>query len=468
MYIKQLAKIFFYIIVFLCALSACDKNDKHPWNVPHKTIKGSQQVINYRPFIEQPVTLDPARSYVSNEAVFTGQIYEPPLQYHYLKRPYTLIPLTAAKMPTVTYLDKNHRPLKKNTAPEKIAYSIFDIYIKPHIYYQPHPAFAKNKQGQYLYHTLTKKDLAPIHKLSDFKVQGTRELIAADYVYEIKRLAHPQLNSPILGLMRKHIVGLSAYMKTLNRAYNKKHKLDLRDYPLPGAKVLSRYHYQIILEGKYPQLMYWLAMSFFAPMPWEADAFYLQTGMAEKNFNLDWFPIGTGPYQLTVNNPNQMMVLARNPNFHAEYYPSEGMPGDKEKGLLDDAGKRLPFIDKFVFLLDKETIPRWHKFLQGYYDESTIDSNSFDQAIQMDSDGNPMLTPELKQKNLTLATSTGLTIFYAGFNMLDKVVGGHSERARKLRQAISIALEYGEFVSIFLNGRGQVAQSPLPPAILVG
>ncbi len=28
----------------------------------------------------------------SNEVEFTGQIYEPPLQYHFLKRPYTLIP----------------------------------------------------------------------------------------------------------------------------------------------------------------------------------------------------------------------------------------------------------------------------------------------------------------------------------------------------------------------------------------
>ncbi|MFZ5473709.1 MAG: ABC transporter substrate-binding protein, partial [Pseudomonadota bacterium] len=37
--------------------------------------------------------------------------------------------------------------------------------------------------------------------------------------------------------------------------------------------------------------------------------------------------------------------------------------------------------------------------------------------------------------------------------------------ARKLRQAISIALDYEEFISIFLNGRGIPAQGPLPPGI---
>ena len=49
--------------------------------------------------------------------------------------------------------------------------------------------------------------------------------------------------------------------------------------------------------------------------------------------------------------------------------------------------------------------------------------------------------------------------------MTDPVVGGESERARKLRQAISIAIDYEEYISIFLNGRGIPAQGPLPPGI---
>jgi oligopeptide transport system substrate-binding protein len=54
---------------------------------------------------------------------------------------------------------------------------------------------------------------------------------------------------------------------------------------------------------------------------------------------------------------------------------------------------------------------------------------------------------------------------YMGFNMHDPLVGGGSEVARKLRQAISLAIDQEEFISIFQNGRGLAAQSPIPPGI---
>ena len=64
-------------------------------------------------------------------------------------------------------------------------------------------------------------------------------------------------------------------------------------------------------------------------------------------------PIGTGPYMLTVNNPNAQMRLDKNPNFHTEYYPNEGMPKDKANGLLALAGKKLPLIHSVIFSLEK-------------------------------------------------------------------------------------------------------------------
>jgi ABC-type transport system substrate-binding protein len=49
--------------------------------------------------------------------------------------------------------------------------------------------------------------------------------------------------------------------------------------------------------------------------------------------------------------------------------------------------------------------------------------------------------------------------------MRDPVVGGNTEAARKLRQAISIAINTEENISIFLNGRGIPAQGAIPPGI---
>ena len=110
---------------------------------------------------------------------------------------------------------------------------------------------------------------------------------------------------------------------------------------------------RIRVNGKYPQFAFWLAMPFFSPMPWEAELLYAQPGMKERNIVLDWYPVGTGAFMLPENNPNLRMVLARNPNFHGENFPSEGMPGDRELGLLDDAGKPMPFADRAIYSLEK-------------------------------------------------------------------------------------------------------------------
>jgi len=444
-----------------------------PWNNPYPASEEFSNTL-YAAFSERPKHLDPARSYSANEYEFIAQIYEPPLQYHYLIRPYTLIPATAGEMPQVTYLDETGGELPPNASPDKVAQSIYDITIKPGIRYQPHPAFARDEQGRFRYHDLTEEQLDHVRTLSDLQESGTRELIASDYVYQLKRLAHPKLNSPIFGIMSNYIVGMKEYAPTLQQAYDELLKtssdkdnvyIDLTQYPLEGVEVVDRYTYRIRIYGKYPQLLYWLTLPFFAPIPPEVDRFYAQPGLIEKNINLDWYPVGTGPYMLTVNNPNRQMVLERNPNFHGEHYPASGDPGDEALGLLKDAGKPLPFIDRVVFSLEKENIPYWNKFLQGYYDTSNITSDSFDQAINISSQGEPSLTDEMQAKGMRLLTAIGTTTFYSGFNMLDPVTGGYSESARKIRRAIAIAVDYEEYISIFLNGRGLPAQGPLPPGI---
>lgn len=453
-----------FLIVSCCILASCHRDS---WNSPHQKEDAAQNTY-FGSFVGPPKTLDPLLAYSSDEALFVAQIYEPPLQYHYLKRPFTLIPATAATMPRVRYWDKDHNELPENAAATSVAYSTYDISIKPGIYYQPHPAFAKNAAGEYQNLNLDQSRLDKIRQLSDFKETGTRELIAEDYVYEIKRLAHPNLNSPIYGVMSKYIVGLTDFRQILQQNYAKQPSpnfFDLRQYNFNGATVIDRYTYRITIHGKYPQFIYWLAMPFFAPIPWEADKFYSQADMRKKNISFSWHPVGTGPFYLSENNPNRRMVLERNPNYHEEHYPDSGEVDDRAKGYLTNAGKRLPLVDKFIFTLEKESIPRWNKFLQGYYDSSTISSDSFDQAVSVDESGQPQLTPLLKDKQIRLQTSIKPSTYYFGFNMQDKVVGGDSERARKLRQAISIAVNIEQFINIFLNGRGFPAQGPIPPGI---
>ncbi|MGR8999842.1 MAG: ABC transporter substrate-binding protein [Gammaproteobacteria bacterium] len=445
------------LLLFSLFLTACDIS---PLNNPYPDDEGKLSVL-YQSFTERPKHLDPAVAYSANEYAFIAQIYEPPFQYHYLLRPYQLAPLTSSKMPDINYLNKQGEKLGEGAKDSDIVYTDYVIDIQPNIQYQLHPALAKNAQGDYLYHHLTQGQIQSLNTLNDFKNTGTRELIAEDYVYQIKRLAHPKIQSPIAEMMKNYIVGFDDFSK---QAANKQ-KTDIKNMPMSGVEVINRYQYRIRINGKYPQFKFWLAMPFFSPMPWEADVFYAQPGLSDKNITLDWFPIGTGPYLLAENNPNRRMILLKNSLFHLEKYPSEGEPEDKQNGLLADAGKRLPFIDKVVFMLEKETIPYWTKFLQGYYDASGISSDSFDQAIQFTGSGGIALTDSMKKKGIQLQTLVETSIFYMGFNMLDATVGGDSERAIKLRQAIAIAVDYEEYISIFRNGRGVAAQGVIPPGI---
>jgi len=469
-----------FLALFFIIMAGCTPNN------PYRAAERGKNIF-YSTFTEPPKHLDPARSYSSDEYRFIAQIYEPPLEYHYLKRPYRLIPLTAREVPRPAYFDARGRPLPPAAPPEKVAKAVYEIRIKKGIMYGPHPAFAKRSDGTPLYRGLKERDLDGIEEIRDFPGSGTRELLARDYVLEIKRLADPLVESPILPILEKYILGLEELSKKMRHdldsirrarkeaagpAYNQgldemanPIRLDYDRYDLPGAVVTGRYTYRITLKRKYPQFIYWLAMPFFSPVPREALDFYAQGPLAARNITLDRYPVGTGPFVMDTFNPNMEITLKANKNFHGEKYPAEGGPGDREAGLLVDSGRPMPFISRAVYRLEKEAIPRWNKFLQGYYDTSGISNESFDQAVTFGGGGRPELTPYMKKKGIRLQTSVMPSTYYAGFNMLDDVVGGYTEAKRKLRQAISIAIDYEEYLEIFNNGRGIPAFSPLPPGI---
>jgi ABC-type transport system substrate-binding protein len=444
-------------------LSGCGQ----AWNDPYPAAEAGQNIL-YSAFTDRPKHLDPVQSYTEDEATFLYQIYEPPLQYHYLKRPYTLMPGAAAQLPTVTRIGRDGQVLDDSTPNDQVDHTLYEVRLREGVLFQPHPAFARNADGTPAYIPMPAAVLAQANGIGDFEHTGTRELTAADYVYQLKRLAHPNLHSPILELMSGYIPGLKTLHAELKAAAGQRAPgswLDLDDFALPGVTQVDRYTYRIRVEGAYPQLLYWMTMPFFAAVPREVDQFFSQPGMAEKNLTLDWWPMGTGPYMLVENDPNARMVLARNPNYRGETYPCEGEPEDAARGLLADCGKPIPFVDKAVFTREKESIPYWTKFLQGYYDASGVSSDNFDQAVQMSAKGEVGLSDDMRDKGIELITSVAPTIYYMGFNMLDPVVGGDSERARKLRLALSIVIDQEEFISIFLNGRGSAAMNPIPPGI---
>ena len=468
------------LIVLTLALYSCNLNDPY---------RGEEEGGNtyYSSFSEPPKYLDPARSYFASEYEILAQIYEPLVEYHYLKRPYELSPLTALSVPRPIYYDKAGKRLPPNVSAKRVARVAYDIEIKEAVLYQNHPAFAVDTNGDMLYGNLTDDDLKGIDGIEDFREAATRELTSDDYINQIMRLADPRLHCPILPILENYILGMEELSLALKaelkevRALRKAQAgavynqllderknpiiLDYDKFKMPGIERIDDHRFRIILKRKYPQFVYWLAMPFFSPMPREADLFYNQGVLKDKNITIDRYPIGTGAFRMKTFKPQSEMVLAKNENYRFVPYPKDGEAGDEALGLLEDKGKALPFIDEAVYKLEKESIPRWTKFLQGYYDASGISSDSFDQAVNISTESGVELTDFIREKGVSLSTSVRPTTYYTGFNMLDDVVGGSDERKKKLRQAISIVLDYEEFVEIFSNGRGLPAMSPLAPGI---
>jgi len=465
------------IIVVMAALAGCSEvsNNPHP-------IGSEASNTLFVPFTKRsPKHLDPTASYANDETPYTYQVYEPPYAYHYLKRPYELIGRSAQSVVTPRYLDKAGQVLPDDAPGEQIAETVFELKIKPGIMFAPHPAFAKDAQGHYRYHQLKREDLAGKYQIPDFEQTGTRELVADDFVYGIRRLATTRIKSPSFSTMADYIVGLKEYGekivlldKKLRAGLSPTDRdlpfLDFRAHAFEGATAVDKHTLRIRVKGKYPQFKYWLAMTFLAPMPWEAEKFYSQPGMAEKNLSLNYWPVGTGPFMVTEFTENRRHVLERNPNFRGEPYPCEGAPGDRELGYLADCGKMIPFVDRVVFDIEKEAVPLQAKFMQGYYDSPAIERLDYGTGYIVAMGDDKAKEKEFKEKAIKLPTTVEANNWYIGFNWLDPVVGKgktpeQAERNRKLRQALAIAIEWEEHIAIFERGQGVAAHGPVPPSL---
>ncbi len=413
----------------LSASLACTNN-------PYSDEVAGQKVL-YTAFSEAHRTLDPAVAYNVDAHKVTGLVFDKLLEYHYLKRPYELIPGLAKAVP--------------QAEPQPDGGVIYRFEMRPGVFYADDPCFELSGPGQ-----------------------TTREATAEDIRFELMRLADPALDVQVAEPFSK-IAGfqeLQARLRELREQPDFAKRPAREQYEaaggLPGAVVHGRYGLEIRLREVYPQILYWLATEFSTPVAWEAVAYYDGNEGRER---LADHPVGTGPYRIVHYDKQFRIVLVRNPRWYGiadpsapgAHYPTEGAPGDAEDGLLDASvvGTPVPKVDRIEFRLEKETVAYFNKFLQGYYESAGIIKESFNQVIQ-----NDRLTPEMQEMGIGLEKAVSPSVFYLGFNMEDATVGYPAgARARKLRQAMALAIDAEEWIELFLNGRGIPAQSPIPPGL---
>ncbi len=417
------------LLIGLC--SACSNN-------PYPEADNQGKVL-YLPFATPPKTLDPAISYGTADTVITNKVFDTLLAYEYLTRPYTLMPSMAQEIPEPQILDGT-----------RVRYV---FRLRPHLSFAVDDCFRKVKE-------------------SKGKAEGKRAVSAQDFVFQIYRIADPELTSPVVEPF-SNLEGFAEFRAALEQRRKKDpgfSKLPLVEQyaafdQLTGAVATDESTLQITLKEPYPQILYWFAMPFTTPIAWEAAEYYDGT---EGRAPLSEHPVSTGAFVLKTYEKQARMVLVRNPDWWGlknpgapgTVFPEVG-PGAENDDLRDAVGKPLPLVDRVDYRWEQETIPAFSKFLQGYYDMSGIARESFEKVMH---EGG--LSPDMTRRGVRLSRSVEPGVYYIGFNFDDPHVGrAGGERTRLLRQAMSLAIDVEEYLRLFSNGRGKPAHSPVPPGI---
>jgi ABC-type transport system substrate-binding protein len=401
-------------LLFLCAVIACLAGcDNNPTPAPFKKSRadGSPWITSVRAFPDDPRSLDPQFTYDEVSHRIVSSVYETLLQYKPFTEKFELEPSLGAGMPeTVIQADGK-----------------VDLvcHIRPGLKFADDPCFPNGKG---------------------------RELTSADFVYIFQRMADPKVECPIASTLQEYLVGMK-------EAWDTADKLGHFDYeaPFPAVQAVDRYTFKIHLLKPYPQLKYWLAFPFTAPVPREAVEYY--DGKIHDGIQRDLFrfhPVGTGAFRLAQWDRGRLIRLVRNDNY-AGVYPSGGWPAEHADRYLPHSGKRLPLIDELQLLIMRESIPAWILFKQGWTDASGVGKDVFKSVVGPGG----TLTPEYQARGIELEKDVEVSTFYLMFNMQDPVIGANVD----LRRALSLAYDAAAANQIFYNGIFVETKQLLPPGI---
>jgi ABC-type transport system substrate-binding protein len=351
---------------------------------------------------------DPAQVNDLYSSNIIANIFDAPLSYDFLARPVKVVPNTAEALPEIS-----------------ADFTTLTLRIRPGIFFQDHAAFGGRK----------------------------RELVAADYVYSIKRIYDPKLKSPRVYLLENSkLLGMSE----IRAAALKGAKFDY-DREVDGVRALDRYTLQIRLGEAAPRFYLYLAdNSFLGAVAREVAEIYDDKQMLAN-------PIGTGPFRLADWRRSSRIVLERNPAFRDEFYDEEAGADDAHSARIAQRlkGRKLPLLDRVEVYIVEENQPRWLAFLNAEHD--LVDEIPYDLANLIIP--NTQLAPNLVKLGVAMDRAPRASVDMALFNMEHPLVGGYTPEKVALRRAINLAYAVDDEIRLVRKRQSLPSQSPVPPTI---
>lgn len=384
--------------------------------------KDNGEKVLYLPIVSAgPNSLDPVKGSSQYDSKASSYVYQTLLQYNYLRRPLELEPLLLAEMPEVSEDGK-----------------LFRFKLRQDVFFHDDACFEGGKG---------------------------RQLVAKDVFYSLKRMADDKNQPKGWWLLKDTIVGFDEYRTEQNSSRDAGDEFDY-DAPVEGFKLINDHEFEVHLKEPFYRFTYTLAMFQTAIVPREAVEHY------KKRFSRH--PVGTGPFLLKNWEAGSRMTFVRNPNYREELYPSDpslnedgsepyaGYSRDKELGFYDDAGKRLPLVDRVEVGMYVNYQPMWLKFRNRELDYSTVPAENYSEAFIKRTQ---KLRKDYVENGIRYAPVPLLDLIYYGFNMEDKDFGGYDDKHKWVRQAISLAIDWEERNEAFYNGLNLIYDGPIPAAL---
>lgn len=367
-----------------------------------------------------PKTMDPARVEEESSGKLVANVFEGLVAYHPYARPYQVRPAIAETLPEVS--------------------------------------------DDGLTYTFRLRDDVTFHDDPCFPDGEGREVVAEDFVYAMKRFAHPTTKAKSLWMFRDHLRGFVAYREEIQRRMAAEQAAGrlpgelfaMDEVPLTGIEAVDDHTLRIHLVDPYPQLMWVLAMPAASVYPRECV----------EHYGDDWRhqPVGTGPFRVVEYNPVYRAVYVANDEYRdvrvpdPRNRPEDRYPdweNDEAAGLLERAGERIPLMDGMEIRFIQEDQPRWLYFKSGYTDFVNPPKDNVAEALPRGE-----LSAELVQRGVTIQPWVELGIVYACLNVEDELLSNVD-----LRRAIALAYDHRWTVDNLYAGSAVVAHSPVPPGV---
>jgi len=329
-------------------------------------------------------------------------VFEGLYEYQYLSDPARIVPNTADGMPEVTEGGR-----------------VWTIRVKRGIRFNDHPVF----KGR------------------------PRELVAADYVYSLKRWLDPTLKAGGEARLTDLIVGARAVVDAARRPGG---RFDY-DAPIAGLRAIDSHTLRIELAE-----VDYTVLEVLARVPASAVA---REVIEASGGDTNAHAVGTGPYRIAEWKRGTKLVLTATPGYRAIAFPPVDDPALKPLAAAM-AGVRLPAIGRIELSIIEEEVPEILAFEQGAIDYALLSGAGARRLLQ---DGK--VRPDLARRGVRHARYTVPALMYTYFNMDDAVVGGPAPERLALRRAIGLGFNTPELIRVLYGGDAIPAAQFMPPGV---